>query len=62
MHILKSNKIPVEKVYDNNEKTGKVVLESGEYAILYPNDIHKPGMTFGNEPTNVKKIVVKIKI
>jgi len=48
--------------YDNNEKTGNVVLESGEYAILYPNDIHKPGMTFGNTPTTVRKIVVKVKI
>ena len=48
--------------YDNNEKRGNVVLEDGEYAILYPNDIHKPGMTFGNNPTTVKKIVVKVKI
>lgn len=48
--------------YDNNEKTVNVVLEAGEYVILYPNDIHKPGMTFGNEPTTVKKIVVKVKI
>lgn len=48
--------------YDNNEKTGNVVLEAGEYAILYPNDIHKPGMTFGAKATNVRKIVVKVKI
>jgi len=48
--------------YDNNEKTGNVVLENGEYAILYPNDIHKPGMTFGNKSTTVKKIVVKVRI
>lgn len=48
--------------YDNNERKVNLVLEDGEYAIFYPNDIHKPGMTFGDTPTTVKKIVVKVKI
>ena len=56
------NDIKDIEFYDNNEKAGKIVLEAGEYAILYPNDIHKPGMTFGEKPTTVKKIVVKVKI
>ena len=47
--------------YENNTKSGKVILENGEYAIFYPSDIHKPGMSF-ESTTNVKKIVVKVKL
>ena len=37
-------------------------LESGDFAILFPNDIHRPGMPARNESTYVKKIVVKVKV
>jgi len=56
------NNVKDIEFYDNNEKTGSVVLEDGEYAILYPNDIHKPGLAFKGENSPVKKIVVKVKI
>ncbi len=38
-----------------------VILQSGEYAIFFPQDIHKPGMAAG-EAAPVRKIVVKVKI
>ncbi len=38
-----------------------VVMETGYYCILYPQDLHQPGRVFDNvEP--IKKIVVKIAI
>ncbi len=61
---LKSEYNDVKDVefYHDNIKAGKLVAESGEYAIFFPNDIHKPGMTYGETPSTVKKIVVKVKI
>lgn len=47
--------------YENCENASKLVLQAGEYAILYPNDIHRPGMQYKSS-TPVKKVVVKVKI
>lgn len=38
----------------------KVILQPEKFAIIYPHEAHKPQMTFGNSPQNVKKVVVKI--
>ena len=35
-------------------------LASGEYAIVFPHDIHRPGMAYQDIPTPVRKIVVKV--
>ena len=48
--------------YENNSKATKGVIESGEYGIFFPHDIHRPGMAFNGVQGSVKKIVVKIKI
>lgn len=37
----------------------KVVLKPYEFLILYPEDLHIPGLASG-EPREVKKIVIKI--
>lgn len=47
--------------YKNNKKAGIGIVEAGEYGIFFPNDIHKPGLSF-KEATVVKKIVVKVKV
>lgn len=47
--------------YDDTDKACKCVIESGEFAIFLLNDIHKPGMAFENNPSPIKKIVVKVK-
>lgn len=47
--------------YENCVDASKIVLQAGEYAILYPNDIHKPGMQYKCS-TPVKKVIVKVKI
>ena len=48
--------------YENNEMCADCVVESGDYVILFPEDIHRPGMSFEGNAVSVKKIVVKVKI
>lgn len=48
--------------YEDYADATKGVVEAGGFGIFFPNDIHKPGMTYGNQPSAVKKIVVKVKI
>lgn len=41
--------------------TQPVTLEAGQFMVLYPNDIHRPGDLAG-EPGRVRKVVVKVKV
>ena len=47
--------------YDKSEDAVTLILTEGEYAILYPQDVHRPGLCVGT-PATVKKIVVKVKL
>lgn len=60
----------VEEAYDETrdvvffkepKQATRFVLTDGGYAILYPEDSHKPGVRVG-EATKVKKIVGKVRI
>lgn len=44
------------------EKTTRLSLKAGDYAVFFPDDIHKPGLSPNGEAVSVKKIVVKVKI
>lgn len=48
--------------YEDNKQASVLVLNEGEYAILFPHDIHKPGVSLNESPAPVKKIVVKVKV
>lgn len=48
--------------YEYNEKSADCTVESGEYLILFPNDVHRPGMAVEGNAVPVKKIVVKVKL
>ena len=38
-----------------------ILLKAGSYAVLYPEDVHRPGVSVLDEyPANVTKVVVKI--
>jgi len=37
-------------------------LEAGSFILLFPEDPHKPGCSYGNNHNNVRKIVVKVKL
>ena len=41
------------------KQASQVILRDGEYAIFYPKDSHKPGLSAGS-PCKVKKIVGKV--
>ncbi len=40
----------------------RLMLGSGMFAALYPEDGHSPGIACGGMPENVKKVVVKIRV
>ncbi len=48
--------------YDGGDGLVRGVLENGDFSILFPNDIHRPGMPVKDTPTHVKKIVVKVRV
>lgn len=48
--------------YVKNEKCGKLVLEAGDFAVFYPNDLHMPGLAFEGKASDVGKIVVKVRV
>ncbi|MBQ8606336.1 MAG: YhcH/YjgK/YiaL family protein [Clostridia bacterium] len=47
--------------FEKTEKANSCVVCNGDYAILFPHDIHRPGRAYKNEPAPVRKIVVKVK-
>ena len=44
------------------EKTTHLALSTGDYAIFFPDDIHKPGISPDENAVFVKKIVAKVRI
>ena len=42
--------------------TQRFTLKAGDFAVFFPNDVHMPGVSTTDEPTPVKKVVVKVKI
>ena len=44
------------------ERATCLTLKAGDYAIFFPGDIHKPGLSPDGEKTAVKKIVLKVKV
>ena len=48
-------------LFENTEDASTLILNKGDYAILFPHDIHKPGLAVNNTSSTVKKVVVKVK-
>lgn len=48
--------------YEKCKNGAKCVFTDGDFGIFFPHDIHKPGMAYENNPSNVKKIVVKVRV
>ena len=48
--------------YKNIENASKLVLKDGDFAIFFPEDAHKPCCALNNEPSKVKKVVVKVAV
>ncbi len=47
--------------YECGENTCALVLQEGDFAVYFPNDLHKPSLAY-NSPAPAKKMVVKIKV
>ena len=46
--------------YGLNKDYDKIVLNKGEFAIIMTDELHAPCLSLNDEPTDVKKVVVKI--
>ena len=47
--------------YASVKNESSLYMEPGNFAVLFPHDIHRPGCMAGEHPENVLKVVVKIK-
>ena len=47
--------------FQHNDECTDYVLEAGDFLILYPQDVHMPGVCI-NERSLVRKIVVKVPV
>lgn len=52
---------PERDVWFYNCATQPVTVGPGMYMILWPNDLHKPGLTLG-KPVECRKVVVKVRL
>ena len=48
-------------LFHHNDECTDYVLEAGDFLILYPQDVHMPGVCV-NEKSPVRKIVVKVPV
>ena len=49
-------------VWFYNCKTEPLVLSAGKYMVLYPNDLHCPGVATNGTALTCRKVVVKVKV
>ena len=49
-------------VWFYNCKTEPLVLSAGKYMVLYPNDLHCPGVATNDKALTCRKVVVKVKV
>lgn len=48
--------------FEAMDQTSRLTLRAGDYAIFFPDDIHKPGISPDGKACRVKKIVAKVKV
>ncbi len=49
-------------VWFYNCKTEPLILSAGKYMVLYPNDLHCPGVATNGKALTCRKVVVKVKV
>lgn len=47
------------KFYENMENEVDLIMKPGNFAVLFPNDVHRPACAVG-EPANIRKVIVKV--
>ncbi|MEJ5259366.1 MAG: YhcH/YjgK/YiaL family protein [Anaerohalosphaeraceae bacterium] len=48
--------------YSSNRPVSRLVLETGMFAVFFPQEPHMPGRQVSDKPEPVKKIVIKIRM
>lgn len=48
--------------YASVKNESSLYMEPGNFAVLFPEDIHRPGCMAGDQPEDVLKVVVKIPV
>lgn len=48
--------------FHDPDAIGGIILQSGSFAVFYPEDAHRPGLTMEEGPAPIRKIVVKIPV
>lgn len=48
--------------FENIAETDAAILNAGDFAVLFPWELHRPGCNAENKPSAVQKIVVKIAV
>lgn len=54
--------IPENDVWFYECKTEAITLIEGSFMVLYPNDLHCPGVATNNKAMTCRKVVVKVKV
>lgn len=54
--------IPENDVWFYECKTESITLIENSFMVLYPNDLHCPGVATNNKAMTCKKVVVKVKV
>ena len=53
---------PENDVWFYECKTEQITLIENSFMVLYPNDLHCPGVATNNKPMTCRKVVVKVKV
>ena len=63
-----THEVVVSKAKEENDvwfyncKTEPLTLSAGKYMVLYPNDLHCPGVATNGTALTCRKVVVKVKV
>lgn len=59
---IETQAIPENDVWFYECKTEAMTLIEGSFMVLYPNDLHCPGVATNNKAMTCRKVVVKVKV
>lgn len=62
-HVVKEDKLAEKDgiYYSTVVNESEIILKSGEYAVFFPEDVHRPGCQAGESAT-VRKVVLKVAV
>ncbi len=49
-------------LFDAPDSYSSLIARTGQFAVFFPGDVHRPGLSTGDAPTGVRKLVIKIRV